>query len=63
MISPEALELPRGHHAYKFVLNGDVWQHDADNPAKDTDGHSGFNSVLELGANPASAPGARSGKS
>jgi cyclomaltodextrinase len=44
-----ALELPRGKHYYKFVINGTVWQHDADNPATETDGHSGFNSVLDLG--------------
>ncbi len=44
------VELPRGKHYYKFVLNGSVWQHDGDNPAKDADGHSGFNSVLDLGA-------------
>jgi len=53
------VELPRGRHQYKFVLNGEVWQHDGDNPAKDTDGNSGFNSVLDLGSNAAGAPGSR----
>lgn len=53
------LELPRGRHYYKFVINGSVWQHDADNPLTDADGHSGFNSVLDLGAQPPPAGGRR----
>jgi len=48
------LELPRGRHHYKFVLNGGTWQHDGDNPATDPDGHSGLNSVLDL-TNPEAA--------
>ncbi len=51
------LELKKGHHAYKFVLNGDVWQHDGDNPKTEPDGKSGLNSVLELGSGEPQAPG------
>lgn len=51
------LELPRGKHSYKFVLNGDVWQHDSDNAQTEPDGHSGLNSVLDLGARPAATAG------
>jgi cyclomaltodextrinase len=51
------IELPRGRHSYKFVLNGTTWQHDGDNPKTDADGHSGFNSVLDLGAQAAATPG------
>lgn len=53
------LELPRGRHFYKFVINGDVWQHDGDNANKDTDGHSGFNSILDLGASAPPSAGQR----
>lgn len=53
------VSLPRGRHTYKFVLNGDVWQHDHDNPTSEPDGHSGLNSVLDLGARPASTSGKR----
>jgi cyclomaltodextrinase / maltogenic alpha-amylase / neopullulanase len=52
-----ALPLPRGIHHYKFVINDSVWQHDQDNPRTESDGHSGFNSVLELGTEKPSAPG------
>lgn len=51
------LDLPRGLHHYKFVINGTVWQHDADNPRTEADGHSGFNSVLDLGGGEAEHPG------
>lgn len=51
------LELGRGQHQYKFVVNGDVWVHDADNPRTEADGQSGFNSVLELGVAVAGSPG------
>ncbi len=56
------LELPRGHHQYKFVINDAVWAHDADNPRTDSDGHSGFNSVLELGTGAATAQGRLDGR-
>ena len=51
------LTLQRGQHFYKFVINGSVWKHDADNPRTESDGHSGFNSVLDLGAGAPAAPG------
>ena len=51
--------LPRGKHSYKFVLNGDVWQHDQDNAVTEPDGHTGLNSVLDLGARPAATAGKR----
>lgn len=51
------LELKKGRHTYKFVLNGDTWQHDGDNPKTEPDGKSGFNSVLDLGSGEPSAPG------
>ncbi|RMG10309.1 MAG: alpha-glycosidase [Planctomycetota bacterium] len=50
-------ELPRGVHRYKFVVNGNVWLHDADNPRTEPDGHSGLNSVLDLGAAKPRSPG------
>jgi cyclomaltodextrinase / maltogenic alpha-amylase / neopullulanase len=53
------LELPRGPHSYKFVLNGDVWQHDGDNPVTEPDGHSGLNSVVDLGRSSAGTAGQR----
>lgn len=53
------VELPRGRHYYKFVLNGTTWQHDGDNPAKDADGHAGFNSIVDLGGAPAGSAGQR----
>lgn len=51
------LQLARGLHHYKFVINGSVWQHDGDNPRTESDGHSGFNSVLDLGGGAADEPG------
>lgn len=54
-----SFELPRGLHHYKFVVNGTVWQHDGDNPRTEADGHSGFNSVLDLGGGEAEHPGQR----
>jgi cyclomaltodextrinase len=51
------LTLPRGAHHYKYVVNGSVWKHDADNPRTESDGHSGFNSVLDLGAGAPAQPG------
>ena len=43
------LTLGAGRHPYKFVLNGTTWQHDADNPREEPDGHEGTNSILVLG--------------
>ncbi len=35
-----------GRYRYKFVLNGDKWINDAQNPAQDPDGFGGQNSIL-----------------
>ncbi|MFO0837701.1 MAG: alpha-amylase family glycosyl hydrolase [Phycisphaerae bacterium] len=43
------IELPVGEHQYKFVVDGEFWFHDPQNPAKVDDGHQGFNSVIRLG--------------
>ena len=51
------LELPKGRHEYKFVVNGDQWQHDPDNPVTDPDGMNGYNSILELGTGRPSGTG------
>ena len=52
-----SLELSNGKHHYKFVVNGSVWEHDGNNPRSEPDGHSGFNSVLELGSGRTSSTG------
>lgn len=51
------LELKPGHYAYKFVLDGETWKRDEDNPKTEPDGQSGLNSVLDLGGGPAREPG------
>jgi len=43
------VELPAGVHEYKFVVDGDRWYADPDNPEGVSDGHNGLNSVLRLG--------------
>jgi cyclomaltodextrinase len=43
------VELPAGVHQYKFVIDGDRWISDPQNPDAVPDGHSGQNSVLRLG--------------
>lgn len=50
------VELADGRHLYKFVLDGAKgreWLADPANAVRDDDGHGGFNSVLELGGEPA----------
>ncbi|MBI5244306.1 MAG: alpha amylase N-terminal ig-like domain-containing protein [Elusimicrobia bacterium] len=51
------LSLPTGRYAYKFVLNGEIWNRDPDNPSQEPDGFEGFNSVLRVG-DAASSPAA-----
>lgn len=51
------LELPAGRQMYKFVLNGTTWVHDMENPEKQEDGHSGYNSVVFIGRPPTSKRG------
>ncbi len=43
------LTLPGGQHEYKFVLDGDQWLHDPQNPDRAPDGYTGYNSILRLG--------------
>ncbi len=43
------ISLGTGDYLYKFVVNGNGWQHDPRNESKEPDGHNGFNSVLKLG--------------
>lgn len=38
--------LPVGKYQYKFFLDDKMWMEDVDNPYREPDGHSGFNSVL-----------------
>lgn len=38
--------LSAGGHAYKFLLDGDVWLADPANPMREHDGHGGWNSVV-----------------
>ncbi|HQR01065.1 MAG TPA: S8 family serine peptidase [Ferruginibacter sp.] len=38
--------LPAGRYQYKFFLDDTMWMEDVDNPYREPDGHSGFNSVL-----------------
>lgn len=51
-----SVQLVDGRHLYKFVVDGAKgreWLADPANAARDDDGHGGFNSVLELGGEPA----------
>ncbi len=38
--------LPEGRYHYKFFLDDKMWMEDIDNPYREPDGLSGFNSVL-----------------
>lgn len=53
------IALGTGDYQYKFVADGGRWFHDPRNDAKESDGHSGFNSILKLGklASLTSSPG------
>ncbi|MFA6318954.1 MAG: alpha amylase N-terminal ig-like domain-containing protein [Elusimicrobiota bacterium] len=44
-----SLRLPWGRHLYKFVVEGREWRTDPDNPAHESDGFSGANSVAVVG--------------
>jgi serine protease AprX len=37
---------PPGTHAYKFLIDGERWTHDLENPARVEDGCGGFHSLL-----------------
>jgi 1,4-alpha-glucan branching enzyme len=38
--------LPAGKYRYKFFIDDKMWMEDVDNPYREPDGRSGFNSVL-----------------
>ena len=38
--------LPDGRHQYKFLIDDRMWVEDIDNPYKEPDGHTGFNSII-----------------
>ncbi len=38
--------LPKGKYQYKFFVDDKMWMEDIDNPYREPDGHSGFNSLL-----------------
>jgi hypothetical protein len=44
-----SVKLGEGRHQYKYVIDGQVWQHDPSNPLSTDDGFGGRNSVLRLG--------------
>ena len=37
---------PAGTHTYKFLVDGERWRHDVDNPARSEDGCGGYYSRL-----------------
>lgn len=37
-----------GRHQYKFVIDGNTWKDDPNNPERVDDGYGGFNSLLVL---------------
>lgn len=39
----------KGHITYKFVVDGNQWLQDKENPKAEADGHGGFNSVIDFG--------------
>jgi len=43
--------LPRGKYHYKFLIDKRHWMEDIDNPLREPDGFSGFNSVLIVNQN------------
>lgn len=43
-----ALALPPGRHGYKFLLDGQRWLHDPDNPHKAPDGLGSLNAVVTI---------------
>jgi len=45
----QTMKFDEGKYLYKFVVNGNDWKSDPENPDKIDDGHGGFNSVLLVG--------------
>jgi len=42
------LKLPPGRYRYRFVVNGEQWSEDPENPIKEANEFDSFNSVLEV---------------
>ena len=40
--------LPKGKYHYKFLIDDKVWVEDVDNPYREPDGITGFNSILTV---------------
>ena len=40
--------LPAGKYQYKFLLDGQKWMEDIENPLREPDGVAGWNSVLTV---------------
>jgi 1,4-alpha-glucan branching enzyme len=40
--------LPQGKYAYKFFVDDKMWMEDTDNPYREPDGRTGFNSILTI---------------
>ena len=40
--------LQEGKYSYKFCVDENTWMEDVDNPYREPDGHSGFNSILTV---------------
>ena len=43
--------LPEGRYQYKFCLDEKTWVEDVDNPYREPDGYTGFNSILLVNIN------------
>ena len=41
--------LPAGRYSYKFFIDDKSWIEDINNPYREPDGFSGFNSILTIG--------------
>jgi predicted alpha/beta superfamily hydrolase len=52
--------LKPGRYLYKFVVDGEKWHHDPDNPAREPDTFGGFNSMVTVGTGKENAPEMRS---
>jgi 1,4-alpha-glucan branching enzyme len=40
--------LPKGKYSYKFFVDDKMWIEDVDNPYREPDGRTGFNSILTI---------------
>jgi len=42
------LKLPPGRYQYRFVVNGEQWSEDPENPVKEANEFDSYNSILEV---------------